>query len=460
MQGDEKKVDMGMQSGQQELGTDTQLLSAVHSDEFGGCLTLPITPTSTYVFPDAETGKLAFALAYGLEDEAKKLIEAGYSADGQDIYSRLSFSTMRAIEQMMLAHEPGLCSENGWSYAFPSGMSAINNLIRACCRPAGPRNVVLHSGMVYGGTHALMECILPNDGIKTVHVDMRDLNNLQAALELYGDRVGLVFTETPSNPTLEMFDVREIKDLMLDFYGEDAYPPLAVDNTFMGVFQHPIEHGADIVAYSMTKYIGGHSNALGGLLVGLNSVNVPFTGLDGTDVPAWPIVRALGARRTITGPTIGPQVAYYFATQVQTYPFRMRVQAERATKVAAFLNGHDKVREVRYPTLFEGRDREIYEKQCHGPSGIVCFTLADDTEAAAYRLLNTLSAQKPKIVALAVSLGCVHTLIDHAASWTHSDVSPEVQRDLGITPGQLRLSVGLENANDVINALNDGLVSV
>jgi len=451
---------MGMQSGQRELGTDTQLLTAVHNDELGGCLTFPITPTSTYVFPDAETGKLAFALAYGLEKEAKKLIKAGYSADGQDIYSRLSFSTMRAIEQMMLAHEPGVTVGKDWSFAYPSGMSAINNLMRACCRPGAPRNVVLHSGMVYGGTHALVKCILPNDGITTVHVDMRDPDKLQGALAKYGDRVGLVFIETPSNPTLEMFDIRETKDLMIDFYGEDKCPPLAIDNTFMGVFQHPIEHGADVVVYSMTKYIGGHSNALGGMLIGRTGPMVPFTDLEGNNVEAAPIEMAISVRRTITGPTIGPQVAYYFATQIQTYPFRMRNQAERATAIAEFLSTHDKVGGIRYPTLFEGRDREIYEKQCHGPSGIICFTLAEDTETAAYRFLNALAAHNPKIVALAVSLGCVHTLIDHASSWTHADVSLKDQLGLGITPGQLRLSVGLEDAEDVIGALDEALSHV
>ncbi|MFH1132736.1 MAG: PLP-dependent aspartate aminotransferase family protein [Pseudomonadota bacterium] len=453
------KDDMQMQSGQSQPVNNTVALTAYNPYDYNGAVVVPNVTSSTFAFPRAEDGEHSFGCAYGLSETLERMDPDG-TRPMMDIYARLSNPAVRACEASMKALEPN----SDWAFVFPSGMGALCTLVYSCCfqslsceadgSPGPKRDAIIHSRPLYGGTHAFMHAVVQRFGFVNVEVDFRDASALRKALETYGDRIGLVFCETPANPTLDMIDIRATREIMEEVFEGGRVPILAVDNTFMGIFQQPLGLGADIVLYSATKFLGGHSDLIAGFLVGRSGPTTklkPFIG-EVTDVP---IEGAIMAMRTIGGYTTSSDVAQRLWTHMNTYPLRMRRESEVATVVAQWLATHPKIAEVRFPTLLTGEAKEVYERQCLGPSSMIAFRLDPDTKEAAFSFLNAL-----KHCVRAVSLGCVHTYANHPATWTHSDIAPDDQASMGITPGLLRLSIGIEEPEDLIADLNQALNAV
>jgi len=472
----DEKADMGMDGGQPELGPSTRLLIAEDRyDPTTGQFNLenplptgPVTPSihlsSTERFENCMQGELAFARAYGLgtvEALEAELRRQGIPIEAIGIYARLSNDNMHAVEVMSMAMEPG---SPQYAWMFPAGMAAINMLSRSCVRPRNEAHpdacdVIVHGDSVYGGTHALMHAFLPNDGLITVDVDMRDLSALRKVLEQYKERVGLVFYETPTNPTLKMVDIQGVSNVLNEVYPGGNRPVHAVDNTFMGIFQDPLLFGADVVAYSATKYIGGHSDLIAGINTGRINDGTRLTPLKLLDKKDYdlPLGASMSLRRTVTGGNAAAFTAWQIQRSLKTYYLRMREQAKTTMQVAGALQGHPKLANLTFPGLFEpgSREHDIYQMQCSGPSAIIHMTLKEDTREAAYRFGDAL-----KIVERAVSLGCGRALLDIAAYWTHSDVPLDEQAKIDITPSGIRLSIGLEDAADLVWDLEQALEHV
>jgi methionine-gamma-lyase len=301
-----------------------------------------------------------------------------------------------------------------------------------------PGDVVLYNMPVYGGTEYLFENILPKFGIESraFPVDIAP-KDLEALAREVGDRLAILYLETPANPTNVMIDIAEVVEVAARCSRPGRQVLTFVDNTFMGpIFQHPLAQGADLVLYSATKYIGGHSDVIAGAICGPKRV-----------------VEAISGYRTIMGSMPDPFCCWLLLRSLETLKLRMEAQAANAEKVARFLAGHPLVTNVHYPTLLEPGTRQhaIYQKQCSGPGAVVAFEIRG-AKAEAFRFLNSV-----KLCKLAVSLGGTESLVEHPATMTHSDIAPDVQLRFGITPQLIRVSVGVENADDLIRDLEQAL---
>lgn len=453
----EEKIEMKMVS-------PTTAIASFNPDDCKGAVVVPNVNASTFAFPKAEDGEIAFAHAYGLTEKLKRLDPDG-THPKHDIYSRLSNSSVRACEEMMRQIErtgPNKKDCADYAVVLPSGMAALNVLVRASCFQSlgdafnTKHDVIVHSTPLYGGTHALFYNIIQRWGFTHVPVDFTNKDELRAALMQYGDRIGLVYCETPANPTLTMIDIAATRALMDEVFAGKSRPALAVDNTFMGIFQQPLALGADVVLYSATKYLGGHSDLIAGFLVGKKGPTTmvkPFIG-EATEAP---LEAAIMGQRTIGGYTTSSDVAQRLWTHMQTYVVRMNCQAEVAKHVVDWLitQPKEKVINLRFPTLLTGEAKKIFERQCLGHGAMIAFAVASDSQETAFRFLNAL-----KHCVRAVSLGSVRTLVDHPATWTHSDIDPESQLEMSITPGMIRLSIGIEDPEDIIADLAQALAAV
>ncbi|KKW32010.1 MAG: Cys/Met metabolism pyridoxal-phosphate-dependent protein [Candidatus Uhrbacteria bacterium GW2011_GWA2_52_8d] len=270
---------MSMSGGQAQVN-NTTALTAYNPYDHDGAVAVPNVTAATFGFRRAEDGEHSFGCAYAIEEVLARLDPDG-TRHMKDIYARLTCPAVRACEASMKALEPGA----DWAFVFPSGMGAITALVQVCCHHSidgSPvRDVVIHSSPLYGGTHALLHTFIQRWGFTHVEVNFRDPKELRDALESYGDRVGLVFCETPANPTLDMVDIRMVREIMDEVFDGRRRPPLGVDNTFMGIFQHTLLMGADVAVYSATKFLSGHSDLIAGFLVGktgIMTVVKPFTG--------------------------------------------------------------------------------------------------------------------------------------------------------------------------------------
>jgi len=309
---------------------------------------------------------------------------------------------------------------------------------------------VLISQPLYGGTETLIEKTLPNFAIRAVGVaDACSVEAVEAAAQRAlalardnGGRVSLIVTETPANPTNSLVDLRLMRRVSEQLQREQGgpRPPLTVDNTFLGpVFQRPLDHGADIVMYSLTKYVGGHSDLVAGGIVGAKSFVQP--------------VRQL---RSALGSQLDPNSAWMIMRSMETLSLRMRKAAENAEKVALFLGHHHRVERVNYLGFLQNDDPRytVYKRQCGSAGSTFAFYLHGG-EAEAFRFLDALQVMK-----LAVSLGGTETLISHSASTTHSGVPKETRDRLGVTDSMIRISVGIENADDLIADLDQALAAI
>lgn len=394
-----------------------------------GAIKSPIFQTSTFVFKTAEEGKAFFELAYGLREKS----------EGEElglIYSRINNPDLEILENR-------LCLWDGAEACavFGSGMSAITTVLLEFLKPG---DVLLSSSPLYGGTEHFMEKILPELGIHTLFFEAHDRQeDIIHKIEASGlaHKLALVYIETPANPTNDLIDIEGSKAIARHFSTPEKNVLLAVDNTYMGpIWQHPMAHGADIVLYSATKYIGGHSDVIAGACLG-----------------SAPLIKRVKTLRTFLGNMAGPWAGWLLMRSLETLKARMDIQAFNAERVAAFLNHHPKVEKVYYPgnlTPEDGEQYAIRQRQCLANGGMISFDIMGG-EAEAFIFLNAL-----RLIKLAVSLGSTESLAEHPATMTHADVEETHKKKLSITGKMIRVSVGVENYNDIVDDLSQALDKV
>jgi cystathionine beta-lyase/cystathionine gamma-synthase len=345
----------------------------------------------------------------------------GVGSDPSHQYSRVSNPSVSVLEETLGALEdapPAVC--------FGTGLAAETALFLSLLR-AGD-HVVCGRG-VYGGTTRLLQQLLFDLGIETTFVDSTDLEQIRQAIR---PNTELLFIETPANPTLSLTDIRACAAI-----ASDHGIVLAVDNTFLTpVLQQPLDHGADISVYSTTKFIDGHSVALGGSLVTRN-------------VDLLDRIRFI---RKCTGAIQSPFNGWLTVNGLKTLPLRIRAQSQRAEEIANRLQAHPSIAEVHHPSLAQGRDEEIADRQHLGGHGaVVSFEIEGGYEAACAFVSEL------KLCTLVEHVGSVETLITHPASMTHADVPREQRLTAGITDGLLRLSVGLEPSRELLADIEQAL---
>lgn len=393
-----------------------------------GSIKSPIFQTSTFVFQTAEEGKHFFEIATG-QVEAKEGERPGM------IYSRLNNPDLEILEDRLCLWED---AEMG--LVFASGMAAIATTLLTYVRPG---DILLHSEPLYGGTTHLVNETLPEFGIISVPfragMSREEVESKIAEHEPHG-RLAMILIETPANPTLDLIDIRMCAEIAESRRTDERNPLLVVDNTFLGpLWQHPLQHGADMVIYSATKYIGGHSDLVAGAVIGSEAD-----------------IKPIAATRTYMGTMADAWTGWLLMRSLETLHMRMTRQGDTAAKVARFLEEHPKVRSLRYLDLLDASDPQydIYRRQCLSPGAMISFEVGGG-EPAAFRFLNAL-----KLVKLAVSLGGTESLAEHPASMTHSGVPADEKVRTGVTAGLVRLSIGVEHPDDLIADLGQALGAV
>jgi methionine-gamma-lyase len=411
----------------QKLHPESLMMSYGYKPEWSEWAAVsPIYQTSTFEFENAAAGKHAFELAYGLVEP-----EPG---EGQgNVYSRFTSPNVEIAEDRI-----ALWDGNEGGALFRSGMAAITTTLWSYLRPG---DVLLASAPLYGGTDHFIETVLPTFGIKVVRFNnATPRDQIAKDVEAAGGRVGLILLETPANPTLDLVDMAECVEVASRYSEDGRKVPVAVDNTFLGpVFQKPADHGVDIVLYSATKYLGGHSDLIAGAATGSAEMLAPIREM-----------------RTLLGTMVGPFVAWLLQRSLKTLRLRMEKQAENAKVVADYLRGHEKLKRVNWLGHIDEShpNWDLYQRQCSGPGAMVAIEI-DGGELDAFRFLDSLS-----LIKLAVSLGAVESLAEHPATMTHSAAPQEEKDHLGITDGLVRLSVGVEHPDDLILDLEQALKAV
>jgi cystathionine gamma-lyase len=374
-----------------------QVHSGVEPDPVTGSILTPIYQTTVFV-----------------QDSVGEYMAKGYS------YSRSGNPTVRALEKKLADLEGGVdCT------CYATGMAAINALLLTFLN-AGEHAVL--SEVIYGGTYRLCEEIYKRFGVEFSFIDTSDPEIVRDNLR---DNTRLILTETPGNPTLKLADIRAISQI-----ANDNGILHAVDNTFLTPYlQRPLELGADLVVHSTTKYMDGHNATVGGAVV----------------AGSRELDESLRFVQNATGSIMSPQVAWLTLQGSKTLGVRMDRQSDNAMKIATFLEAHSEVERVGYPGLESFPQRELAMRQASGFGAIVWFEVRGGAEAG--RALM----DRIELWSLAESLGSVESLITHPASMTHSDVDVAARMRVGITDGLVRLSVGLEDADDLIEALDAAL---
>lgn len=411
--------------GEHELHPETLMMSYGYDPKLSeGAIKPPVFHTSTFVFNSAEEGKAFFEVAYGMR-------KRGPAEERGLIYSRINNPDLQILEERLT-----LWDDAEEALSFSSGMSAIATTLLTFLRPG---DIVVYSEPVYGGTEFLLHHVLPQFGIRSIGFLAGEAGAVETALEQArgAGRLRMIYIETPANPTNALVDIALCAQLASERSTADTRVLVAVDNTFLGpLWQRPLEHGADLVLYSLTKYVAGHSDVIAGACLGSSA-----------------LLEEVRAMRTILGTMTDPDTGWLVMRSLETLKLRMTCQMKNARYVAEFLAEHPQVRLVNYlGFLAQGtHDFEIFRRQCKAPGGTFSFEVRGG-EAESFRVLNAL-----QLVKLAVSLGGTEALASHPASTTHSDVPEEERQKLGITPGLIRLSVGIEHPDDVIADLRQAL---
>ena len=391
-----------------------------------GAVKCPIFQTSTFAFETAEEGKAFFEVAYGLR-EKKPDESLGL------IYSRLNNPDLEILEnRLSLWDRAEDCA------VFESGMSAITSVFFEFLVPG---DLLIHSGPLYGGTDHFIKKILCRYGIKSIEYNSKTTKEeLFEKIKKVGGRPSMIYIETPGNPTNQLIDIEEAVQWASSLSTEDHRVVVAVDNTYMGpVWSHPLDHGADLVLYSATKYIGGHSDVIAGACLGNKDMMTRVKGF-----------------RTFAGNMAGPWTGWLLMRSLETLKIRMEKQAENANEIAQRLANHKKVKSVYYLGLLQKEDPQyiIYQKQYSSPGAMLAFDVVGGEKEAFQFLNNT------QLIKLAVSLGSTESLAQHPYSMTHADVSLEDKAALNITPALVRLSIGVENVEDLWDDIDQALQSI
>lgn len=413
--------------GNHKLHPETLMLGYGYDPALSeGAVKQPVFLTSTFVFRSAEEGRDFFDFTAGRR-EPEPGTEPGL------VYSRFNHPNSEIVEDRLAIFEG---AETG--AIFSSGMSAIATTLLAFARPG---DVILHSQPLYGGTETLIARTLKPFGIDAVGfidgVDEAAVRAAAAAAMAKG-RVSVVFVETPSNPLNSLVDLALIRRVADEIGEKQGHRPiLACDNTLLGpLFQKPLAHGMDLSVYSLTKYVGGHSDLVAGAVLGRRE-----------------LVKPIKLLRGAIGTQLDPHSAWMIARSLETLSLRMSAACRNAEAVTTFLAGHEKVARVYYPTLLPAGSpaRRAFERQCDAAGTTFSFDIRGG-EAAAFRFLNAL-----RIFKLAVSLGGTESLVCHPATTVHSGVPKETRERIGISDATIRMSIGIEHSEDLIADLTQAL---
>ena len=393
-----------------------------------GALKPPIFQTSTFAFESAAAGKRHFERLTG---------RTTGDVEGL-VYSRFNGPDQEIVEDRMAIWDG---AED--ALVFSSGMTAICVLMMAYSQ-AG--DVIVHSGPLYAASEGFVAKVLAKFGVTYVdfpggatRAELDDaLARAKAQADAQGGRVAMIYLESPGNPTNVLVDVEAVRAARDAALNPD-HTPIAIDNTFLGpVFQQPLRQGADLVVYSLTKYVGGHSDLVAGCVSGGRK---------------W--VDAVRALRNTMGGICDPNTAWMLLRSLETVELRMQRATDNAIRVCDVLKDHPKVAGVGFLGLLrEGRQRDIYDRHCSGP-GSTFSLFVKGGEAECFRFLDAL-----KVAKLAVSLGGTETLASHPASMTHLSVPDDRKAALGITDNLVRISIGIEDADDLIADFEQALGAV
>ncbi len=414
--------------GNHHLRPETLMLSYGYDPALSeGSAKPPVFLTSTFVFRSAEEGRDYFNVVAG----RKAVPEGGAGL----VYSRFNHPNSEIVEDRLAIYEG---AETG--LLFSSGMAAIATTLLTLARPG---DAILHSQPLYGGTETLLARTLSEFGMAAVGFSdgmSPAAINAAAAQAMKQGRVSVIMVETPSNPLNSLVDLALVSSAADAIEAAQGRRPMVVcDNTMLGpIFQSPLKHGVDLVVYSLTKYVGGHSDLIAGAVLGSQDS-----------------LRPIRLLRSAIGTQLDPHSCWMLGRSLETLSLRMHAAARNAEAVAAFLADHPAVTKVHFPggNVADGAARRVYDAQCSGPGSTFSIEIRGG-QSEAFRVLNAL-----RIFKLAVSLGGTELLASHPASTTHSGVPAEVRRRIGITDGLICLSIGIEHADDLIADLAQALVS-
>ncbi|MGJ3647971.1 cystathionine gamma-synthase family protein [Sphingomonas sp. GlSt437] len=393
-----------------------------------GSLKPPIFLTSTFVFPNAAAGKRHFEGVTGKRPGG---------AEGL-VYSRFNGPNQEILEDRL-----GIWEEAEDALSFSSGMSAIATLFLSLVRPG---DTIVHSGPLYAATETLIARVLGRFGVHFLDfpagATREEIDTVLS--KAASGRVALIYLESPANPTNALVDVEAVAASRDAIFGHlPEKPPIAIDNTFLGPLWHqPLKHGADIVVYSLTKYAGGHSDLVAGGVLGPKA-----------------LIDTIRLMRNTIGTITDPNTAWMLLRSLETLELRMTRAGENAAKVCAFLRQHPKVERVGYLGFLEDtpgdeRQADIYRRHCTGAGSTFSLFLKGG-EKESFAFLDAL-----RIAKLAVSLGGTETLASHPAGMTHLSVPEARKQALGITDNLVRISIGVEDADDLIADFDQALAAI
>jgi methionine-gamma-lyase len=392
-----------------------------------GSLKPPIFLTSTFVFESAAAGKRHFEGVTGKRPGG---------AEGL-VYSRFNGPNQEILEDRL-----SLWEDAEDALTFSSGMSAIATLLLTFVQPG---DVIVHSGPLYAATETLIGRILGRFGVTWLDfpagAEPAEIEEVLARAHRQG-RVPLIYLESPANPTNALVDVQAVAAARDSVFTSGHRPPIAIDNTFLGpLWSKPLDHGADLSIYSLTKYAGGHSDLVAGGITGSKE-----------------LINQIRMLRNTIGTITDPNTAWMLLRSLETLELRMNRAGENAAKVCEFLKGHSKVESVGYLGFLEqgddARQADIYRRHCTGAGSTFSLYLKGG-EKEAFAFLDAL-----KIAHLAVSLGGTETLASHPAGMTHLSVPPERKQALGITDNLVRISIGVEDPDDLIADFDQALAAI
>ncbi|WP_371193288.1 cystathionine gamma-synthase family protein [Glaciecola sp. SC05] len=410
--------------GEHALKPETMMMSYGYDPQFSeGSVKPPVFLTSTFAYQTPEEGEESFHIMAGRKPAPEGSV-------GGLIYSRFNHPNVEIVEDRLSLFEG---SES--SVVCSSGMGAISAIMLAYLRPG---DVIVQSAPLYGGTETLIRKFLPEFNIHTAEFhDGLDEAEMLASLREASKKgkVAMVFVESPANPTNSLVDFEALNRVLDTLEQETGHRPISVcDNTLMGpVFQQAVPQGIDMAMYSLTKYVGGHSDLVAGAVCGSRAM-----------------LRPVRATRGALGLNLDPHTSWMISRSLETLSIRMQRSADSGYKVAKWIAENDYIEaEILHPDFIqEPAYQTVYKRQCSGPSSTFSFVL-NISKLEAFKLINSLSIFKS-----AVSLGGSESLVCHPGSTTHSGVQAELRDKFGVTDGLIRLSIGLEHPDDLIADLD------